>query len=345
MVGGLFSFLRQSLIELGNLLSNLVPPRYFSWLTVIYLSLFSWLLSMLARLLDTTAFTIGLLATMSWIFLAIGVGWALEANKARIFGVPIAPWVSGAILCLFLFGSWGGRWLQPALVTWPLVSFAVIAVPALVSWDFSFKNPSPTERQRLALLFCLSLLFSSWFQFYFRIQTWVRDYPSLVADSVENSAFVYRIPGQTIALPAGVTHLTVAEELLREQVDNKPWPSVERWLLNLDGQRRVMRQRVRSQTGRTASLEDSLWQLDLQPLSNGDGYTLKLWAIWSGPAASPSGYYLEKTCLLMPVNRGGLVPENTPPGYSTTQWASLTCDLETPRLAGHPRGIGARDQV
>lgn len=342
MVGGLFSFLRKTLIELGNLLSNLLPPRYFSWQTVIYLSLFSWLTSLLARLLDAAAFTVGLLATMSWIFLAIGVGWALEANKARIFGIPIAPWVSGAIVCLFLFGSWGGRWLQPALVAWPLVSFAVIAVPALVSWDFSFKNPPPAVRQQLVLLFCLSLLFSSWFQFYFRIQSWVRDYPSLVADSVENSAFVYRIPGQTIALPAGVTHLTVAEDLLREQVDNKPWPSVERWLLNLEGQREVIRQRVRSQAGRSTSLEDSLWQLDFQPLSNGDGYTLKLWAIWSGPAASPSGYYLEKNCLLMPVNRGGLLPETAPPGYSTTQWGSLTCDLETPRLAGHPRGIDAR---
>ncbi|MBE9111035.1 DUF5357 family protein [Nodosilinea sp. LEGE 07298] len=339
MVRGLFSFLRQTFIELGNLL---LPPRYFAWQTVIYLSLFSWLMSLLARLLETTAFTVGLLATISWICLALGVGWALEANKARLFGIPIAPWVSGAILCLFLFGSWGGRWLQPALVAWPLVSFAVIAVPTLVSWDFSFKNPPPGVRQQLALLFCLSLLFSSWFQFYFRIQSWVRAYPSLVADSVENSAFVYRIPGQTIALPAGVTHLTVAEDLLREQVDDKPWPSVERWLLNLEGQRQVIRQRVRSQMGRTTSLEDSLWQLDFQPLSNGDGYTLKLWAIWSGPAASPSGYYLEKTCLLMPVNRGGLVPENAPPGYSTTQWSSLTCSLETPRQAGHPRGAEVR---
>ncbi|HZG39121.1 MAG TPA: DUF5357 family protein [Nodosilinea sp.] len=339
MVRGLFSFLRQTLVELGNLLR---PPRYFAWQTVIYISLFSWLMSLLARLLETTAFTVGLLATISWICLAIGVGWALEANKVRPFGIPIAPWVSGAILCMFLFGSWGGRWLQPALVAWPLVSFAVMALPRLVSWDFNLKNPPPVVRQQLALLFCLSLLFSSWFQFYFRIQTWVRDYPSLVADSVENSAFVYRLPSQAIALPAGVTHLTIAEDLLREQIDNKPWPSVERWLLNLEGQRQTLQQRVRSQMGRAPSMEDSLWQLDFQPLTNGEGYTLQLWAIWLGPAASQSGYYLEKTCLLMPIGQGGLVPENAPPGYSTTRWSSLTCNLETPRQAGHPRGEQAR---
>ncbi|WOD40019.1 DUF5357 family protein [Nodosilinea sp. E11] len=329
------ALLRQFLESLKDLL---LPPRYFAWQTVIYLSLFSWLVSLLARALGATAFTVGLTATLSWICLALGIGWALEANKIRPFGIPIAPWVSGAILCMFLFGSWGGRWLQPALVVWPLVSFAVMAIPQLVSWDLELKTPSPPVRQQLVLLFCLSLLFSSWFQFYFRIQSWVRDYPSLVADSVENSAFVYRLPGQTIALPAGVTHLTVAEELLREEVNNKPWPSVERWLLNLDGQRQAIQRRVQTQMGRDPSLEDSLWRLDLQPLTNGEGYTLKLWAIWSGPAANQNGYYLEKTCQLMPVSRGTLANvEGAPPGYSTTQWASLTCNLETPRQAGHPR--------
>ncbi|MGB5975344.1 MAG: DUF5357 family protein, partial [Nodosilinea sp.] len=305
------AFLRQTLSELGNLL---LPPRYFAWQTVIYISLFSWLMSLLSRFAGATAFTVGLLATISWICLALGVGWALEANKVRPFGIPIAPWVSGGILCIFLFGSWGGRWLQPALVVWPLLSFAVMAVPYLLRWDLSLKNPPPAVRQQLALLFCLSLLFSSWFQFYFRIQSWVRDYPSLVADTVENSAFVYRIPGQTIALPAGVTYLTKAEEMLREQIDSKPWPSVERWLLNLDGQRQIMRQQLSSQMGSSATLEDSLWKLDFQPLSNGNGYTLKLWAIWSGPAATPSGYYLEKTCQLMPASRGDLLPDNAPVG-------------------------------
>lgn len=329
------AFIRQTLDELRRLL---LPPRYFAWQTVIYMSLFSWLMSLLARLVEAMPFTVGLLATLSWICLALGVGWALEANKIRPFGIPIAPWVAGGILCIFLFGSWGGRWLQPALVVWPLVSFAVVAVPCLVSWDFSFKKASPAVRQQLALLFCLSLLFSSWFQFYFRIQSWVRDYPSLMADSVAHSAFVYRVPGQTVALPAGVTHLTMAEALLREEIGNKPWPSVERWLLNLDGQRQRLRQQLHSQLGSDGSVEDSLWQLDLQPLSNDDGYTLKLWAIWSGPAASPSGYYLEKTCQLMPVSQAGLAPENAPIGYSTTQWSSLTCSLETPRQAGHPRG-------
>jgi hypothetical protein len=324
----------------------LLPPRYFAWQTVIYMSLFSWLMSLLARSVEATSFTVGLLATLSWVCLALGVGWALEANKIRLFGLSIAPWVAGGILCMFLFGSWGVEWFQLALVAWPLVSFAVIALPNLVSWDFSLKTPPPPVRQRLAILFCLSLLFSCWFQFYFRIQNWVRDYPSLVADSVDNSTFVYRFPGQTVALPAGVTYLYAAEEMLQSQVNNKPWPGVERWLLNLDGQRQAMEQQLQAQMGQNPSVEDSLWRFDLQPLAHGDGYTLKLWAIWSGPAASESGYFLEKTCLLMPVSRTGLVtPENSSPGYSSTQWASLTCNLETPRQAGHPRDIQTGEEA
>ena len=234
-------------------------------------------------------------------------------------------------------------------MAWPLVSFAVVALPFLLSWDLNIKNPPPQVRQQLALLFCLSLLFSSWFQFYFRIQTWVQDYPSLVADSVDSSAFVYRVPGQTVALSAGVTHLSVAEAMLKDEVDGKPWPAVERWLLNLEGQRAAMQQQVRRQMGLNPSLEDSLWRLDFQPLTNGNGYILKLWAIWSGPAAE-SGYYLEKSCLLMPVSRGGGPLADRPlagdpgqaapppPSYGETQWATLTCNLETPRQAGHPRG-------
>jgi hypothetical protein len=341
---GILAFIQQFF---EGLLDLLKPPRYFAWQTVIYMSLFSWLMSLVAGLVFATPFTVGLLATISWICLAIGIGWALEANNIRPFGVPIAPWVSGAILGMFLFSSWGGLWFQPALVAWPLISFAVVAVPKLVSWDLSLKMPPPLVRQQLVLLLFLSLLFSSWFQFYFRIQSWVRDYPSLVADSVENSNFVYRIPGQTIALPAGVNHLTIAETMLREEVHGKPWPAVERWLLNLDGQRQALQREVQSQMGRQPSLEDSLWRLDFQPLTSGNGYTLKLWAIWVGPAADQSGYYLEKTCQLMPIQgslgpgslgQGSLLDQGAmPPGYANTQWASLTCNLETPRQAGHPR--------
>jgi hypothetical protein len=328
----MITLLRQTFVTLKAVL---LPKRYFSWQTVIYMSLFSWLMSLLSSGLAATVFTVGVMATSSWIFLALGVGWALEANRVRPMGISIAPWVSGAILCLFLFGSWGGRWAQPALTTWPLISFLVVAIPNLVSWELQPKVPPPAIRQKLVLLFFLSLLFSSWFQFYFRIQNWLQAYPSLIADDFDRSNFVYRIPGQSVPLSAGVTHLTEAETIIKDQLSGKPWPWVERWLLNIEGQQQAIQQQIYNT--RYGSAEDALWRLDLQPLSSGAGYTLKLRAIWTGPTADQSGYYLEKTCQVMPMappSIYGAVTPNTPVPSGSAQ---VTCDLQTPRIPGQPR--------
>jgi hypothetical protein len=316
-----------------------LPDSYFAWQTVIYMSLFSWLMSLLARALGLYPFTISLLATLSWIFLALGVGWALENNRVRLFGIPVAPWVSGAILCLFMFGSWGGEWFQPALIAWPLVSYLVMAVPSLISWDFRPKVPTPAVRQKLILVFFLSLLLSSWFQFYFRIQTWVRYYPSVMADNFSQSAFVYRLPGRTPPVSTGVTYLTVAESIMRDQLHGKPWTTVERWLLNREGQRQALQRQVHDRMAAQPSLEQSLWQVDFQPRTSGEGYAIQLWAIWSGPAAEADSYYLEKSCLLMPVTQGARYDRTTDPEpqtFASTRWSNLACELDTPRQAGHP---------
>lgn len=333
--------------QIWNFIQNvLLPDRYFAWQTVLYMSLFSWLMSLIARGLGATEFTVGLLATLSWMFLALGVGWALQANNIKLFGIHLAPWVAGAIVCVFLFGSWGGSWFQPALAAWPLISFSVVAVPALVSWDFKLKKPLPAIRQQLVLLFLLSLLLSSWFQFYFRIQSWLQAYPSLAADSLEQSNFVYRVPGAAPMLSAGVTHLTVAETMVNQQLDGKPWSWVERWLLNLDGHRQVMQDEIRDEMRRYSSLENDLWRLDFQPYTDGDGYTLRLWAIWSGPTADREGYYLEKTCRIMPVTQTPAYdptqPLADPTGLAETVWASVDCPLDIRRVAGNPRGASNR---
>lgn len=325
-----------------NLKTTLWPKSAFSWPTVIYMSLISWLMSGISRLLGASPFTVGLMATLAWIFLALGVGWAFEARKIRPFGLSIAPWVSGAILCLFLFGSWGGAWLQPALITWPLMSFLVVAVPNLLTWEFRPKRPAPAIRQSLALLLGLSLLLSSWFQFYFRIQTWLRDYPSLIADQFDHSAFVYRIPGQTMPLSAGVSHLTQAEQLIKDQIDNKPWSWVERWLLNWEGHQQDLHTQI--QANQPPRLEDKLWQLNLKPTASGNGYTLMLYARWLGPSAQGGGYYFEKACEIMPITRpatsnsvvSGMEDGREEALAATTQWTQVRCQLETPLRYGQP---------
>ncbi|MEB3289909.1 MAG: DUF5357 family protein [Leptolyngbya sp.] len=337
-----------------GLKTALWPRSAFSWLTVIYMSLISWLMSGLSYGLGASPFTVGLMATLAWIFLALGVGWAFEAKNIKPFGLSLGPWVSGGILCLFLFGSWGGAWLQPALITWPLMSFLVVAVPNLLSWELQPKRPSPAVRQSLALMLGFSLLVSSWFQFYFRLQTWLRDYPSLISDTFDHSAFVYRIPGQAMPLSAGVSYLTQAEILVKDQIDNKPWPGVERWLLNLQGQRQTLQQQV--QLSQPASPESSLWQINLGTTTQGNGYRLNIQAVWLGPSARDGGYYFEKACDIMPVAQpsayGGTGATSRPNFPSpdaasadpampaaaavSTPWAQVRCQLEAPLHQGQP---------
>jgi hypothetical protein len=329
--------LRQIFVSLKDLL---LPDRYFSWQTVIYMSLFSWLMSLMARQLGATPFTVMVLATGGWFFLALGAGWAVEAANIKPFGVPIAPWVSGAILCIFLFATLTDSWISPALATWPLISFLVVAVPDLLGWDFRPKPVLPAVRQKLILLFFLSLLFSCWFQFYFRIQTWLEDYPSLATDNLNRSSFVYRLPGQVPPVSPGMTQLSIAETVLQKELANRPWSSAERWLLNLEGQRLLIQQQV-DQSFAPTSREAPLWRLDMpRPISSGDGYLLNILAVWEGPSADKYGYYLEKSCVVKPVPRGTLAPRTAraAPGReaATTDWTDLKCELEMPRYAGPP---------
>ncbi len=327
----MFKWLRQTVTEIYTLL---LPPQYFSWQMVLYLSLFSWGMSLLGRLLGAHALTVGLLAAGGWIFLALGLGWGIQANQIKPFGLNLAPWVAGGILCMFVFGAWGGAWLEPALISWPLVSFLVAAVPHLVSWDLHWKSPAPPVRQQLVLLCLLSLLLSTWLQFYFRLQAWVEAYPSLVADPLDQSNFVYRIPGQELPLSTGVAHLTQAETLVRSQLEDQPWPSVERWLLNKQGQRQALQAQLQNRP--SPSPEDRLWDLDLEVSNQANGYRLDLWAVWTGPSASEASYYLEKSCQLQPITQP-TDPEVGEAASVPTLWASFTCNLETPRRPGHPR--------
>jgi hypothetical protein len=319
----------------------LIPDRYFSWQTVFYMSLFSWLMSLIARELGATEFTVMLLAAFGWFFMALGAGWFVNDGNIKPFGIPIAPWVSGAILCIFLFATFTDSWLRPALATWPLISFLVVAVPNLLGWDFQPKPVPPVVRQKLLLLFLLSLLFSSWFQFYFRIQNWLETYPSLASDDLHQSTFVYRLPGQPTPVAAGAAQLATAETILQTELGSKPWSSAERWLANLDGQRQYLQREIDKVHG-YGSREAPMWRLGIpRPMSSGEGYILNLLAIWEGPSAHPDGYYLEKTCEVMPVSRGNLTSrsanaENAP--STLTTWTSLECQLDTPRYVGPPPG-------
>ncbi|MEO0987183.1 MAG: DUF5357 family protein [Cyanobacteria bacterium J06639_14] len=319
-------------------LSNFFFPKdYFSWQTVIYLGFFSLVMSWVARLSGTLWITESIIATAGWIFFALGIGWFLEANKVRPFGIALSPWVAGAIVCIYFFNLLPFGTFPMAMMSWPLVSVAIAAMPQFLSWELRPKVPKPPARQQLILMLLMALLFSSWFQFYFRLQSWFDDYPSLVADNFRNSGFVYRLAEQPEDKAKGVSLLSAAEQEVVNSLKDTPWPYVERWLLNLNDQL------VKLETEATGVLDDSLeqglWQLQARPRSLEDGYALDLLAVWSGPSSDPRGYYFEKTCVIHPRSRpssSGASNSDNSRSNATPQMAAVECELATPKRSGKP---------
>lgn len=319
----------------NSITTFLFPTDYFAWQTIIYLGIFSLIMAWVARLSGALGLTESLIATAGWIFFAFGIGWFLEKNKVNFFGFPAAPWVSGAIVCIYFFGllPFDNRW-SAALMTWPLASVLILAIPQFLTWELKPKIPAPPVRQQLILWLLVAMLFSSWFQFYFRLQSWFDRYPTLLTDNFNNSGFVYRLSGEEDEPAPGVSLLTAAEAAVKDALDETPWPYVERWLLNLGEQ--LGRLRTVSDQALESSSERTLWQLEVRPRSLNQGYALDLLAVWSGPASDPEGYFFKKTCVIQPKDPpSGPIPENERPA-DPTPLAEVTCDLATPKTMGRP---------
>ena len=277
----------------------LKPPQYFSWQTIVLLGLFSWLNSLVAAVVEATVFTRTLLGLLSLLFFAIGVGWALTKHPIKFWGVSLGPWITGAIICAFIFTPWGDGNFAISAVSWPLVSVLVAATPHFLTWNLGFKTPPVPVRQELILLLLLSLLFSSWIEFSFLIQNWLRDYPSLLMDDFGRSGFVYELPNDRPLVSQGDILLDSSATIIKNDLNEMPWPNLERWLLNIDDQ--IVLVELDALNLLTKPAEKDFWELQAETppgsySSPSESYNLTLRAIWDGPASKPDGYYLEKNC-------------------------------------------------
>ncbi|MDB9525313.1 DUF5357 family protein [Oscillatoria sp. CS-180] len=312
----------------------LFPEDYYAWQTLIYLGIFSFTMSWVTRLVGGGEITVNLIATAGWVFFALGIGWLLEGVKLPIFGIPVAPWVMGAIVCTYVFGLLPLGW-RTGLTVWPIVSVAIAAIPQFLNWELKPKIPPPAMRQNLILLSLIALLFSNWFQFSFRLQDWFEDYPSLLADDFSDSGFVSRVSNFPEEQARGVVLLTSVETEIRGTLNDTPWSYVERWLLNLD--ERLVNLEVKTIDALEYPKERKLWRLEASPRSlDNNRYGLDLRAFWLGPTAMDEGYFLEKTCIIQPrspaeptINEEGETVQPSPV-------AEVTCDLATPKKPGRP---------
>jgi hypothetical protein len=298
--------------------SLLWPKRYFAWQTLLMLSLFSWLVALALQSIEgENTWLVEFLSTLSWMFLTSAVWWALDENKVRILGFSISPWITGAVFCMFAFRPWNEERFRWALSSWPLISVAIAALPDFVNWELVFSWPRKDRRPSLVMTLLVNLLLTSWILFFFRVQDWVNNYPSLLVSDLNRSAFVYDFTTQREPSAQGVPLLESTADAIAGELNGQPWYQTERWLYTRKERLEAIAQRMNSNLA--APDERIFWQIAVpEPRRLGEGYLLTLRADWLGPVSRDRSFYVEKACKITPVEQVRSVPSSAVPTEPTS---------------------------
>lgn len=288
------------------LLNTFKPPGFFSWQTLFWLSIFSYFMSVLA---NSSGLGRHFLANMGWLFLILMVAWWASTAKDLKIGGPngihLAPWITGALLSVYIFeilGSNRGQITPETIIFWPIISALLVAIALFVGEGFKLAAPPPDKRQFLVILLGTQVLLSCWLQFYFVVQNWLEQYPSMLADDLSESAFLVKLESPQSARPRGAAILNLMGSELEKQFRDMPWSQVERVLLPEERNKLINEVRQKAQQIIAPVEEDKYWEITDKVSSQGSGYNLELRAIWQGPRLKPQQEYsLAKSCQMTQV--------------------------------------------
>ncbi|MEA5602550.1 septal junction protein FraD [Nostoc sp. UHCC 0252] len=306
----------------------LVPPKAYSWQTLIYTSIFSWVLSYFA-----TGYIKDVIAFFGWLFLIAGTAWYTTEDPLRVPGtfMPVGAVITGFLVSVFAFGNQEDVITPRTIVFWPTISALITAIPEFIEGtdtDAKARIPKPEDRQRIIILVASSMLLSCWIQFYFVMDHWAKQYPSLQADTFKRSTFVVRTEERVKIPKNGVVVLERLQPIVEQQINQTSWSEVEKWLL--DARQRVGtlgRGVIQKNLGEYE--EKDLWRIEPRVANTKSGYILDLLSIWIGPSSNPRGYYLKKSCRIEPV----AAPSNSENKITV---AEIECDRASKLISGSP---------
>ncbi len=282
-----FQFLKKTI-------NDLLPKTWDSWQALVWFSVYSWFIAGLAQSSEVQI----IISFGAWVFLIPGLHWAMHKEKVlkeivTVGGIFLAPWVTGVLVCTFLFGSLTGRLTEASFILWAPVSAIIAALPKFVKSGPSYGFPDPPVRQDLIIMFLVNVLISCWFQLYFTTQSWLSQYPSLLAEDFSRSAFVVRLFPEGRQPPRGERILEEAAKIFERRLVGLPWSQTEQWLIQIDQE---MGQIEADAIARLTQIpENNLWRLRAQALS-GQEYLVQLLSVWQGPTIDGTGYYFAKSC-------------------------------------------------
>ena len=330
---GAFAFLEGVYERIRRLI---VPPKAYSWQTLIYLSIFSWFASSLA-----VGYVKDIISFFGWLFLIAGTSWYTTDDPLRIPGtfMPVGAVLTGFLVSVFAFGREEDVITPRTIVLWPTISAIITAIPEFFEGsgtDVQTQIPKPEIRQRVIVLVASCMILSCWIQFYFVMDNWLKEYPSLLADNFRNSTFVVSRQSQAKIPANGVVILDNLQPLVEEQIAGRPWSQVERWLIDADQQVGNLGRRV-VEKNLAKFDEKELWLVKPRVVNTKSGYILDLLSIWTGPSSNPRGFYLKKSCRVEPV----AAPTNSSIANVTSKdnkitVAEVSCDRISKFIAGSP---------
>ncbi|BDI20202.1 hypothetical protein ANSO36C_60040 [Nostoc cf. commune SO-36] len=313
----------------------LVPPKAYSWQTFIYMSVFSWVLSYFA-----TGYIKDIIAFCGWLFLIAGTAWYTTEDPLRVPGtfMPVGAVITGFLVSVFAFGDQRDVITPRTIVFWPTISALITAIPEFIEGndtDAKARIPKPEDRQRIIILVASSMLLSCWIQFYFVVDNWSRQYPSLHADTFERSTIVVRVEKAAKIPENGALILEKLQPIIVQEIAGRPWSEVEKWLLPENVQQRVGilgRQVIQKNLGKYE--EKAMWRVEPRVANTKSGisseYILDLLSIWIGPSSNPRGYYFKKSCEIKEL----VTAPNNPENKATV--AEIECDPANKFIAGSP---------
>lgn len=294
----------------------LIPPKAYSWQTLIYLSVFSGVISSFAG-----GYVRDIIALCGWLFLIAGTAWYTTDDPLKVPGtyMPVGAVITGFLVTVFAFGNQQNLFTPMTIVLWPTIAALITAIPEFIEGsdvDSKPQIPKPEARQKIIILVGSCMIISCWLQFYFVIDKWLQEYPSLLADDFQNSTFVIRTEEREKVPANGVLILNQLQPSVEGEISGKSWSQVERWLLEANVK---VGQLSKDILDRNLSQfqEKELWRIEPR-VSNTKtgGYVLDLLTIWTGPSSGVKGYYLKKSCRIEPLaaarnrNTSSSVPED-----------------------------------
>jgi hypothetical protein len=285
---------------LEDIRKTLQPQRWDSWQTLMLMAIFSAVLGSFA-----TDLSQNIISSCGWIWLVLSVWWLVYEYKKQItigFWFP-GPWIVAAMIVLFMSSNFPSIPKSALLILWAPLSAAIAILPDFiqsnsVSKEPEWAKPMLNKRQGILLLVLSHLLIACWVQFYFLLQNWLTAYPSLRAENLDRGNFIVNI--QPEASNRGRDILKLSEAALRDELKDKSWPEVERWLLETNRSMAKLQDEVQIRLGQQSVRfpEDNWWRLNGKV--TGGEYDLELQAYLQRPNTQRPGRNVTMLCRINP---------------------------------------------